>query len=103
VGDSHIVEAQDLVQRGRLRNRIRDQTQHAQLLLETLAYLEGHEETLAHSKTIKTRCETVAYSAPPVWSEYFRYVTEGGGPLVWSEHRMGDDCHDTAELHCRDS
>ncbi|EMA10264.1 orc1/cdc6 family replication initiation protein [Haloarcula marismortui] len=62
VDDSHIVEAQELVQRGRLRNRIRDQTQHAQLLLETLAYLEQQEETLARSKTIKTRYERVADS-----------------------------------------
>ena len=60
--DSHIVEAQELVQRGRLRNRIRDQTQHAQLLLETLAYLEEREQTPARSKTIKTRYETVADS-----------------------------------------
>jgi len=45
-----------------LRNRIRDQTQHAQLLLETLAYLEGQEETPARSKTIKTRYETIADS-----------------------------------------
>ena len=62
VDDSHIVEAQELVQRGRLRNRIRDQTQHAQLLLETLAYLEEQEETPARSKTIKTRYETVVDS-----------------------------------------
>jgi len=62
VDDSHIVEAQELVQRGRLRNRIRDQTQHAQLLLETLAYLEDQGETPARSKTIKARYENVADS-----------------------------------------
>ena len=62
VDDSHIVEAQNLVQRGRLRNRTRDQTQHAQLLLETLAYLEERGETPARSKTIKTRYESVADS-----------------------------------------
>ncbi|MFN1125639.1 hypothetical protein ABCN43_04830 [Halobacterium salinarum] len=45
-----------------MRNRIRDQTQHAQLLLETLAYLEEQNETPARSKTIKTRYETVADS-----------------------------------------
>jgi len=60
VDDSHIGEAQNLVQRGRLRNRIRDQTQHAQLLLETLAYLEERGATPARSKTIKTRYERVA-------------------------------------------
>jgi hypothetical protein len=54
IDGSHIVEAQDLVQDGRLRNRIRDQTRHAQLLLETLAYLEERCATLARSKTIKT-------------------------------------------------
>ena len=59
VDDSHIVEAEELVQRGRLRNRIRDQTQYAQLLLETLAYLK-QQETLACSKTIKTLYERVA-------------------------------------------
>lgn len=53
VDDSHIVETQDLVQRGRLRNQIRDQTQHAQLLLETLGYLEERGTTRAQSKTIK--------------------------------------------------
>ena len=44
VDDSHIVTAQELVQRGRLRNRIEDQTQHAQLLLETVAYIEQARE-----------------------------------------------------------
>jgi len=43
-----------------LRKRIRDQTQHAQLLLETLAYLEERGATPARSKTIKTRYERVA-------------------------------------------
>jgi len=62
VTDSHIVEAQELVQRGRLRNRIRDQTQHAQLLLETLAYLEAHGQTPARSKSIKTQYESVVES-----------------------------------------
>jgi len=62
VDDSHIVEAQELVQRGRLRNRIRDQTQHAQLLLGTLAYLDERGETPARSKTVKTWYESVADS-----------------------------------------
>ncbi|QCC47218.1 Cdc6/Cdc18 family protein [Halobellus limi] len=62
VDDTHIVAAQELVQRGRLRNRIRDQTQHAQLLLETLAYIEQHEEAPARSKAIKNRYEDVADS-----------------------------------------
>lgn len=60
VDDDHIIEAQELVQRGRLRNRIRDQTQHAQLLLETLAHLENRDETPARSKTIKTRYVSIA-------------------------------------------
>jgi len=62
VDDDHIIEAQELVQRGRLRNRIRDQTQHAQLLLETLAHLENRDETPARSKTIKTRYVSIADS-----------------------------------------
>jgi len=59
IDDSHIVEAQDLVQCGRLRNRIRDQTQHAHLLLKTLASLEQRGATPARSKTIKTWYERV--------------------------------------------
>jgi glutamate synthase domain-containing protein 1 len=43
-----------------LRNRIRDQTQYAHLLLEMLASLEQRGATLAKSKTIKTRYERVA-------------------------------------------
>jgi orc1/cdc6 family replication initiation protein len=62
VDDSHIVTAQELVQRGRLQNRIRDQTQHAQLLLETLAYIEQQGNTPARSKAIKTRYESIADS-----------------------------------------
>ncbi|WP_241659156.1 Cdc6/Cdc18 family protein [Halorubrum salsamenti] len=57
VDDSHIVEAQDLVQCGQLRNRIRDQTQYAQLLIEPPASLEERGATPARSKTIKTRYE----------------------------------------------
>jgi Cdc6-like AAA superfamily ATPase len=45
-----------------LRNRIRDQTQHAQLLLETLAHIEQHGGAPARSKAIKTRYEDVADS-----------------------------------------
>lgn len=48
--DSHIGEAQNLVQHGRLRNRIRDQTQHAQLLFETLASLDERGATPVWSK-----------------------------------------------------
>jgi len=62
VDDSHIVKAQELVQRGRLRNRIRDQTQHAQLLLETVAYIEQHGESPVRSRAIKDRYEAVAES-----------------------------------------
>ncbi|QDX41020.1 orc1/cdc6 family replication initiation protein [Salarchaeum sp. JOR-1] len=62
VTDAHITDAQELVQRGRLSNRIRDQTQHAQYILETLAYLDREGETPARSKTIKTRYEQVAQS-----------------------------------------
>lgn len=59
IDDSHIVEAQDLVQRGRLRNRIRDQTQYAHLLLETLASLKHRGATPARSKTINSALNVV--------------------------------------------
>lgn len=60
VEDEHIERAQELVQRGRLSNRIRDQTEHAQYILETIAILEQDENTPARSKEIKTHYEQVA-------------------------------------------
>ncbi|MDL0126526.1 orc1/cdc6 family replication initiation protein [Halobacterium salinarum] len=62
IDDTHLTEAQELVQRGRLSNRIRDQTQHAQFLLETVAYLEQRGKTPTRSKEIKTQYEEIAES-----------------------------------------
>lgn len=60
VTDSHINEARALAERGRLSNRIRDQTQHAQLILETIAHLEQHDKTPVRSKAIQKHYETIA-------------------------------------------
>ncbi|MCU4744268.1 orc1/cdc6 family replication initiation protein [Halobacteria archaeon AArc-m2/3/4] len=62
VVDDHIENARTLVQRGRLRNRIRDQTQHAQYILETVAHLENRGQTPVRSKTIRANYEDVATS-----------------------------------------
>ncbi|ELY55813.1 Cdc6/Cdc18 family protein [Natronococcus jeotgali] len=68
VTDEHIEEARKLVQRGRLQNKIRDQTKHAQYILETIAKLEQRDEIPARSKTIQSRYEQVAnaYGASPL-------------------------------------
>ena len=60
VDDSHIGAAKDRVQRGRLANKIRDQTMHAQLVLEALAKLSQREATPARAKTIYERYCAVA-------------------------------------------
>jgi orc1/cdc6 family replication initiation protein len=60
--DTHIADARERVQRGRLRNRIRDQTEHAQLILETIAHLETKGEIPVRSKTIQQQYESVAES-----------------------------------------
>lgn len=68
VDDSHIEDARTLVQRGRLRNKIRDQTEHAQYILETIAKLEERGEVPARSKEIQEGYERVAdaYGATPL-------------------------------------
>ena len=68
VDDTHIEDARTLVQRGRLRNKIRDQTEHAQYILETIAKLEERGEVPARSKEIQEGYETVAdaYGATPL-------------------------------------
>lgn len=60
VTDTHIQDARELVQRGRLRNRIRDQTDQAQYILEAIARLEDQGETPVRSKRIQERYERVA-------------------------------------------
>lgn len=62
VKDTHITDARKKVQRGRLENRVRDQTQHAQFILETVALLELENETPARSKAIRDMYEHVAES-----------------------------------------
>ncbi|WP_226010421.1 orc1/cdc6 family replication initiation protein [Halomicrobium salinisoli] len=62
VTDEHIDRARERVQRGRLSNKIRDQTIHAQLVLETLAHLETDDETPARAKEIYDLYQTVAES-----------------------------------------
>lgn len=68
VTDRHIEDARELVQRGRLRNRIRDQTEQAQYILEAIAHLETDGETPVRSKQIQERYEVVAaaWAAEPL-------------------------------------
>lgn len=62
VSDTHIKDARELFQRGRLSNRIRDQTDHAQYILETIARLEKQGDTPVRSKKIQENYEQVAKS-----------------------------------------
>ncbi|MFC5973412.1 orc1/cdc6 family replication initiation protein [Halomarina salina] len=62
VTDTHITRARTLVQRGRLQNRISDQTKHAQFVLEAVARLEQDGKTPARSKQVMATYETVAHS-----------------------------------------
>jgi archaeal cell division control protein 6 len=68
VTDEHIEDARTLVQRGRLQNKICDQTEHAHYILETVAKLEQRNEVPARSKTIQEGYERVAtaYGASPL-------------------------------------
>lgn len=70
VTDEHIKDARELVQRGRLSNRIRDQTDHAQYILETIAHLEEGGETPVRSKKIQENYEQIAdsWAADPLTS-----------------------------------
>ncbi|MHC3437896.1 orc1/cdc6 family replication initiation protein [Natrialbaceae archaeon A-gly3] len=60
VTDDHIDEARIRVQRGRLQNKIRDQTEHAQYILETVAKFEKRDEVPVRSKTIQKKYEQIA-------------------------------------------
>jgi orc1/cdc6 family replication initiation protein len=60
VTDTHIETARELVQRGRLVNRVRDQTDHAQYILEAIARLEERGDTPVRSKQIQETYEQVA-------------------------------------------
>jgi orc1/cdc6 family replication initiation protein len=60
VTEAYIDEAQDRVRRGRLRKRVRDQSQHGQLVLEAIARLEVEGKTPCRSKEIKRAYERTA-------------------------------------------
>ena len=60
ITDEHIQLAEERVQRGRVKNKVRDQTIHGQLVLETVARLELDGNTPAKSKRIRTQYENVA-------------------------------------------
>ncbi|MDS0300252.1 orc1/cdc6 family replication initiation protein [Halogeometricum sp. S1BR25-6] len=62
VQEQHIKEARDIVKRGQLTTRIRDQTQHAQYILESVARLEAAGRTPARTRDIQHRYQTVADS-----------------------------------------
>lgn len=60
VTDDHIDGAISRVRRGRLTDKIRDQTFHGQLVLESVAQLSTADATPARTKTVQARYETVA-------------------------------------------
>ena len=62
VSDEHIESARERVQRGRLENKIRDQTEHAQYILEAIANLQVQGEVPARSKEVQQTYERVASS-----------------------------------------
>lgn len=62
ITDTHIETARDRVQRGRLTNKIRDQTEHAQYILEAIANLQVNGKVPARSKEIQRTYEQVANS-----------------------------------------
>ncbi|MUV57166.1 ORC complex protein Cdc6/Orc1 [Halogeometricum rufum] len=70
VTDEHIQDAREQVRRGRVTNKIRDQTIHGQLVLESVARLESEDETPSRSKEIRNVYETVAghYAYDPLTS-----------------------------------
>ncbi|MFC6752623.1 orc1/cdc6 family replication initiation protein [Halorubrum tibetense] len=62
VTDEHIEVAVDRVQRGRVEDKLRDQTMHGQLILEALAKLEVSGSTPAKSKHVQQVYVQVAES-----------------------------------------
>ena len=60
VTDEHVEDARTLVQRGRLEDKIRDQTEHAQYILEAVANLQARGDVPARSKAIQRTYERVA-------------------------------------------
>jgi len=60
ITDDHIEVAAERVQRGRVENKLRDQTVHGQLILEAVARLEANGQTSIRSKEIKDVYERIA-------------------------------------------
>ncbi|CAI49639.1 Orc1-type DNA replication protein [Natronomonas pharaonis DSM 2160] len=60
ITDSHIEVASERVQRGRVQNKLRDQTMHGQLILEAIARLEADGEAPVRSKEVQDSYERVA-------------------------------------------
>jgi len=60
--DAHIDVARNHVQRGRLEIKIRDQTEHAQYILEAIANVQTLGEVLARLKEIQRTYERIANS-----------------------------------------
>ncbi|MFC6836096.1 orc1/cdc6 family replication initiation protein [Halomarina ordinaria] len=68
VTDDHVGDAQEVVRRGRITNKIRDQTIHGQLVLEAVTHLNEHGRTPARSKEIQRAYERTArnWDRPPL-------------------------------------
>ena len=62
VTDAHIETARERVQCGRVANKIRDKTEHAQYILEAIATLQTGGKVPARSKEIQRTYEQVADS-----------------------------------------
>lgn len=60
VNDDHIDQAREAVKRGRLRDKIEDQSLHARLVLEAVAHLDHDGKTPARSKDIMGTYRDVA-------------------------------------------
>ncbi|MYL15323.1 orc1/cdc6 family replication initiation protein [Halorubrum xinjiangense] len=60
ITDDHIEVAAARVQRGRVQDKLRDQTMHGQLILESLAQIEVNGDIPARSKEIQAVYERIA-------------------------------------------
>ena len=60
ISDEHIERAEQRVRRGRVENKLRDQTMHSQLVLEAIAKLESTGQAPVRSKEIQASYERVA-------------------------------------------
>jgi orc1/cdc6 family replication initiation protein len=59
ITDDHIERAAERVQRGRVKNKLRDQTMHGQLILEAIAKLEASGHAPVRSKEIQDVYEQI--------------------------------------------